>query len=157
LHQAATALLAGGAQKDVFYNSAAYLAPDKLVIIERISNPTAGMPGRLTLVVADFANATNLVGHPKLGEGTLDPEKPSPPGYVALGITPATTTVVFDSNEIPEFLNSPPGGAPTPDKLEGLAVINRTTVAIADDNDFGILNVNDRSRIWVLRLKAPMF
>ena len=128
MHQAATALLAGGAQKDVFYNSAAYLAPDKLVIIERISNPTAGMPGRLTLVVADFANATNLVGHPKLGEGTLDPEKPSPPG-----------------------------GAPTHDKLEGLAVINRTTVAIADDNDFGILNVNDRSRIWVLRLKAPMF
>jgi alkaline phosphatase len=157
LHQAAAALLAGGAQKDVFYNSAAYLAPDKLVIIERMSNPTAGLPGHLTLVVADFTNATNLVGHPELGEGTLDPEKPSPPGYVALGITPATTTVVFDSNDVPAFLQSPPGGAVTPDKLEGLAVINRTTVAIAADNDFGILDVADHSRIWVLRTKAPMY
>ena len=157
LHQAATALLAGGAQKNVFYNSAAYLAPNQLLILERISNPTAGMPGRMTLVVADFTGATNLVGHPELGESTLDPEKPSPPGYVALGITPATTTVVFDSNDVPTFLQSPPGGAVVPDKLEGLAVINKTTVAISDDNDFGILNVADRSRIWVLRTKAPMY
>ena len=125
-------------------------------MLERISNPTAGMPGRLTLVVADFSAATNLVGHPELGEGTLDPETPSPPGYQTLGITPATTTVVFDSNDVPAFL-SPPGGVPSPDKLEGLAVINRTTVAIANDNDFGILNPNDRSRICMLRTKAPMY
>jgi len=144
-------------RKDIFYNSAVAVAPNKLVLLERVSNPTSGMPGHLTLVVADFTSATNLVGHPELGEGTLDPETASPPGYQTLGITPATTTVVFDSDDVPSFLKMPPAGAVTPDKLEGLAVINQTTVAIVDDNDFGIVNANDRTRIWVLRTKAPMY
>ena len=157
LHQAAASLLAGTKQKDVFYNSAAYVAPNKLVILERVSNPTAGMPGRLTLVVADFTNATNLVGHPELGESTLDPETPSPPGYQTLGITPATTTVVFDSDDVPSLLKTPPAGVITPDKLEGLAIINKTTFAIVNDDDFGILDVNDRTHVWVLRTKAPMY
>ncbi|HEY1587333.1 MAG TPA: esterase-like activity of phytase family protein, partial [Polyangia bacterium] len=158
LHQAVASLLAAASQKDVFYNSATYLAPNKLLLLERVSNPTAGMPGRLTLVVADFTSATNLVGHPELGESTLDPETVGPPaGYVTLGITPATTSLVFDSNDVPAFLQMPPGGAVTPDKLEGVAVINRTIVAISDDNDFGITNVNDQSRIWILRTKAPIF
>ena len=157
MHQLAASLLGGAKQKDVFYNSAAWVAPNKLLLLERVSNPTAGMPGRLTLVVADLSSATNLVGHPELGESTLDPEKPSPPGYQTLGITPAATTIVFDSNDVPAFLAMPPAGAVTPDKLEGVAVINRTTVAISDDNDFGITNASDRTRIWVLRTKAPMY
>jgi hypothetical protein len=35
-------------------------------------------------------------------------------------------------------------------------VINRTTVAIANDNDFGIDDANDLSRLWIIRLKAPL-
>ncbi|HEY2744834.1 MAG TPA: esterase-like activity of phytase family protein, partial [Polyangia bacterium] len=160
LHQTAAALFpaGGAAQKNVYYNSATYIAANKLLLLERISNPTDGMPGHLTLVVADFGAATNLVGHPELGESTLDPETVGPPaGYTTLGITPAATTVVFDSNDVPAFLQSPPSGAVTPDKLEGVAIINKTTIGIADDNDFGIFNVADRSRIWILRTKAPMF
>ena len=158
LHQTAAALLAGADQKNIYYNSATWLSASKLLLLERVSNPTEGMPGHLTLVVADFTSATNLVGHPELGESTLDPETVGPPaGYVTLAITPATTSVVFDSNDVPTFLQMPPGGAVTPDKLEGVAVINKTTVAISDDNDFGITNANDKSRIWILRTKAPLF
>ena len=157
LHQAAASLLAGTKQKNVDFNAAAWIVADRLLLIERVSNPTAGMPGRLELVVADFSGATNLVGHPELGEGTLDPEKPSPAGYQTLGITPAATSVVFDSNDVQDFLQMPPGGAVVPEKLEGLAIINRTTVAISNDNDFGIVNPADQTRIFVLRTKAPMF
>jgi hypothetical protein len=157
LHQAAASLLAGTKQKAVYYNSATLLPSGKLLLLERVSNPTVGMPGRLTLVVADFSAATNLVGHPELGEATLDPETPSPAGWQTLNLTPASTTVVFDSDEVPSFLKNPAGGAPTPDKLEGVAVINKTTVVISNDNDFGIANVNDPSRLWILRTKAPLY
>jgi len=160
LHQTAASLVSGGKQKSVFYNSATWIGENKLLLLERLSNPTTGMPGRLELMVADFAAATNLVGHPELGEGTLDPEKPAkagtPAGYQTLGITPAVVNVAFDSNDVPMFLG-PTDGSVVPDKLEGLAIINRTTVAITDDNDFGIVNANDRTRIWVLRTKAPLY
>jgi hypothetical protein len=113
--------------------------------------------GRLKLFVTDLSAATNLVGQPAKGEASLDPESlEAGKGYAALGIVPASTSVVFDSNDTPTFITSPPNGAIVPDKLEGLAVLNATTVAIANDNDFGIVNVADRSRIWILRLKAPL-
>jgi alkaline phosphatase len=144
------AAFGGATQSKVFYNSAAWLATDKLLLLER-------GPGHLHLVVADLTGATNLVGQPAKGEGNLDPESlAAGKGYAALGITPAATTLVFNSDDTPTFITNPPGGAIAPDKLEGLAVINKTTVAISNDNDFGIVNANDRSRIWILRLKAHL-
>jgi alkaline phosphatase len=140
----------GTKQPKVYYNAAAWLAAGKLLLMERGA-------GRLKLFVTDLSSATNLVGQPAKGEASLDPESlEAGKGYAALGIVPASTSVVFDSNDTPTFITSPPNGAIVPDKLEGLAVLNATTVAIANDNDFGIVNVADRSRIWILRLKAPL-
>jgi alkaline phosphatase len=136
-------------QPKVYYNSATWLGDTKLLLLERGDQ-------RLKLFVADFAQATNLVGQPALGESSLTPEVPKPAGYQTLGITPAATTEVFDSDDVPGFIKQPPGGAVIPDKLEGVAVINPTTVAITNDNDFAVTNANDRTRIWILRLKAPL-
>jgi alkaline phosphatase len=149
LHQAGS-LFSATKQSKVFYNSGAWLANDKLLLLERAA-------GHLHLVVADFSGATNLVGHPELGEGDLSPESTAADaGYAKLGIVPAATTDVFTSDDVPAFITSPPDGGVVPDKLEGLAIINKTTVAIANDNDFGISNANDPTRIWILRLKAPL-
>ena len=81
-------------------------------------------------------------------------------GYAAMGIVPASWTEVFDSNDLAAgslFATDATSGKPSPDKIEGLAVINKTTVAIANDNDFGIgTNPNEQSRIWILRLKSAL-
>jgi hypothetical protein len=157
VHQTATSLPGGTKQKNVYFNAATFIAANKLLLLERVSNPTAGMPGRLKLMVADFSAATNFVGHPEFHGDTLEPEAIGPPpGYQTLQIVPATVTEVFDSTDVPAFL-APTDGSVVPDKLEGVAIINRTTVAIANDNDFGIVNSADRTRIWILRMKAPMF
>ncbi len=135
-------------QASVFYNSASWLSESKLLLIERAT-------GRMTLVVVDLSSATNIVGQSY--ESTLDPESlASSKGFQKLGITPAATSLVFDSDDTPALIAQPPGGAVAPSKLEGVAVINRTTVAVANDNDFGIDNANDASRIFILRLKAPL-
>jgi hypothetical protein len=63
---------------------------------------------------------------------------------------------VFDSDDTPDFLLQPPDGAVAPDKIEGLAVVNATTLALVNDNDFGIVNADDHTRIWIVRLKAPL-
>ncbi|WP_394825817.1 esterase-like activity of phytase family protein [Pendulispora albinea] len=146
LHQPLASFPGTSKQPNVFFNAGAWISATKLLLLERGT-------GLLKLVVADFSAATNLVGNPSKGENDLTPEKD---GVAALGIAAAATIEVFTSADVPSFITAPPAGAPAPDKLEGLAILNRTTVAIANDNDFGIVNANDRSRIWILRLKAPL-
>ena len=146
LHRDLTAFPGTAKQTKIFYNSATWLSPDHLLLLERGD-------GKLKLVVVDLTSASNILG--VTGENTLGPEAKSP-GYQALGMVPAPTTEVFDSDDTPTFIKSPPDGAVVPDKLEGLAIINRTTVAITNDNDFAVTNAADRTRIWILRLKAPL-
>jgi Esterase-like activity of phytase len=134
----------------IYFNSATLLVTDRLLLLERA-------PGTMKLLVADLTEATNLVDKPQQSEMDLAAEDTAAGrGYAALGIRPAALTEVFTSDDTPALIKSPPAGAVAPDKIEGLAVINRATVAIANDNDFGIANPNDRSRIWVVRLKAPL-
>lgn len=140
----------GNKQTKIYFNAAAWLGTDRVLLLERGD-------GLMRLLAADFSSATNLVGHPELGEDDLAPEAVStPPGYEKLGIVPATMTEVFTSADTPEILVTPPVGAVVPGKLEGLAILDATTVAITNDNDFGITNAADTSRIWVLRLKAAL-
>ena len=74
-------------------------------------------------------------------------------GLATTSVVAATTAEVFDSDDVTGWLKVT--GAP--DNLEGLAVINRSTVAIVNDDDFGISHADDATRIWILRLKAPLF
>ncbi len=160
LHQAvATAFPAQKTkQNKVFFNSATWLANDKLLVLERASGNKAPETGRLYLVVVDVSAATNMLAAPVPAyESTLSPESlASGKGYAALGITPAATSYVFDSDTTPGFITTPTNGLVSPDKLEGLAIINSSTVAIANDNDFGITNASDPSRLWILKLAQPL-
>ena len=78
------------------------------------------------------------------------------------GIVPVTKTMVTDLvNDI---------SSPYPhDKAEGIFVINSTTIAVSNDDDFGVngvgtyaakilpsLNIVDRNRIYFIKLKQPL-
>jgi 3-phytase len=82
--------------------------------------------GGAKLVLVDIASATNI--HGTAVADTLTPEAVTT-DLAALGITPATSTVVFTNEQTPEI---------TDFKLEGLAILNPNEVAISNDNDFGI-------------------
>ena len=43
-------------------------------------------------------------------------------------------------------------------KIEGVAILGPTEIALSNDNDFGIGdNVNgEPSRVWIVRLKEPL-
>jgi hypothetical protein len=65
-----------------------------------------------------------------------------------LGITAATSAVVYENAETPEL---------TDFKLEGLSILNANDVAISNDNDFGIGDVpGAQSRLWVIRLRDQL-
>ncbi len=149
-----TAVSYGAAAKDqakVYFNSATWLRKDHLLMLERVS-------GRMRLVDVDLAAATNLTG---AAATTLDPEDvsgASGKGYAAMGITPGKRTVVFDTADLATgSLYATTSGGVDPDKIEGLAIVDANTIAIANDDDFGIgTNPGEVSRVWVLRLPAPL-
>lgn len=131
-------------QKDILFSAAKWLTQDKLVLLERAS-------GKVKLFLVDLKSATNLSG--AAPENTLDPEDTQTPGkgYMALGLTPATSTEIFSSDDTKEILQGD-GTTPGTDKIEGLAILDKATIALANDNDFGITNPLDRSRVWIVRL-----
>lgn len=81
----------------------------------------------------------------------------------ANGITPVTKTLVADlMTDIPSLYPH--------DKAEGIAIINSTTIAIANDDDFGVVGVGtymskilpstgavDRNTIYFVKLKQPLW
>jgi Esterase-like activity of phytase len=135
LHNPFSAYPGATKQTQIFFNSATWIGGTRMLLLERA-------PGKLKLLAVDFAAATNI-----LASADLTPESSG-----ASGIQAATVTEVFDSDELPAIFQ-----APAPSKLEGLAIVNRTTVAITNDNDFGIVDAGDHTRIWIIRLKAPLY
>jgi alkaline phosphatase len=68
----------------------------------------------------------------------------------ALNIEPAETSVVFNSVDVFFQLDT--------DKLEGLAVLTPSVVALSNDNDFalGENTTNYPSRVWYIQLGAEL-
>ena len=94
------------------------------------------------LIKVDISSATDIHGTP-LAAG-LTPEDVNT-DFAALGVTLATSTVVFSNEQTPAI---------TVFKLEGLAILNANQVAISNDNDFGIGDFPGAiSRMWVIRLE----
>ncbi len=134
---------AGNRPQDLKVSASAWVSENKLLLLER--SDEIGIGGAKLLLV-DLANATDVSGLPEaqtlaLEDATLN--------LASLGITPATSTVVYTNGETPEL---------TDFKLEGLSILNRNQVAITNDNDFGIGdNVTGiPSRMWVLRLRDQL-
>lgn len=119
-------------------NDAEWLAPDQLLVLEQ---------GRTEahLIVADFSAATNLQGRPD--ENSLE--------FEAAGANPDALPVQTAHTEVwastAEFqLNN--------HKLEGLAVLSATEIALANDNDFGLGDneTGEPSSVWILQLPRPL-
>jgi alkaline phosphatase len=128
---AASAFPAGTAQRDVSISAAAWLGPDRLLLLERAS-------GETKLVAVDLSASADI--HGAAFENTLTPETGD---LAALGVTPASGTPVFSSRELPALDG---------EKLEGLAILGRATVALSHDNDYGMDDARDATRIWIVRL-----
>ena len=109
----------------------------------------------------DISDATDAVGG-KLYNGKTIEELKTAAELQANGITPVTKTLVVDlANDLTTIYPH--------DKAEGIAVINATTIAISNDDDFGITgtgtysakilpstNAIDRNRIYFIKLSKPL-
>lgn len=127
---------AGMDQDDVRISEAAWLSDTRLLIVEPA-------PGRLRLVIVDFARATNILGRAEADTLTIDASGAS---LSTWGITPAATTVVFDNGDLPLIRE---------DKLEGLAIVSDREVVLASDNDFGMGDNRTGARAQLWRLRWP--
>ncbi len=127
------------AQVDLKVSDMDWVAPDKLLILERAT-------GEVKLLLVDLSTASEVS---ELSLAALEgfagqPASPLPPG-----VTAAASQEVFSMlKELPQIGT---------EKLEGLSILNRNDVAIANDNDFGVGDgVGLASKMWIIRLKDQL-
>ncbi len=123
-------------QKDLKFSDAVAFEQDKLLFLERANK-------KFKLVVADLSAASNVLDNPHATTLIMEKEAES---LDKLGIKAATMREVFDSRDVFFQIDT--------DKLEGLALLNSSVVAISNDNDFGVGENTTAypSKVWVLRL-----
>ena len=153
----------------------AALTPTKFLVLERDGNfPGPGGSGAIKKVYSvDIEGATDI-SDPNDGVGGLlingltleEVTKSAADPYATLlanGITAGTKTLIVD------LLQALPGYAH--DKAEGLAVLDNFTIAVSNDDDFGVgddgvgnfitktlplLGVADYNGVYIIRLSAPL-
>ncbi len=126
-------------QSKLSWSDADWVAPDKLLVIERGH-------GLTKLLLVNFSGATDVLHH--RDEGNLQFEDVRT-DLAAIGVRPATATEVFSTRDVPGIKS---------DKIEGVAVLSPTEVALSNDNDFGIgeNNAGEPSMVWLVRLTTPL-
>jgi hypothetical protein len=117
----------------------------------------------------DLANATDISdpansANGKLFGGLTVEQLKTATNLAANGIQPVTKTLVADlMTDIPALYPH--------DKAEGIAIINSTTIAISNDDDFGVVGAGgvyaqkllpatgavDRNTIYFVKLKQPLW
>jgi hypothetical protein len=138
---------ADGDQSEMKVSGLAWYGPDQLLVDERTDAVTK-------LYVARLSGATNVLG------GPFDDPTHSPPletaTLSAVSVTPLAKALLVDlTASVPD----------APKKVEGIAVRDQHTIAVANDNDFGMTDGSEafgpdgrlrdsgvRSRLLVLRL-----
>jgi len=133
---------AGNRPQDLKVSAAAWVSKNKLLLLER--SDEIGIGGA-KLILVNLENATDVKAMPVAATLTLENVNTN---LAALGITVATSKVVYENGETPEI---------TDFKLEGLAILNQNTVAITNDNDFSLgLPAPVSSKLWVIRLSESL-
>ena len=135
------------APEEMKLSALAPAGPNTLVVLERTDRVAK-------LYLADLAGATNILGSRWDEPGTS-------PSLEAIGdpaddrITVLPKSLVVDLSTISEM----------PDKIEGVAIVDRSTVAVANDNDFDIGNFDAsgknvgqglQSKILLVTLPRPL-
>lgn len=126
-------------QEKISWSDADWIAPDQLLVIERGKKS-------MKLRMIDFSEASNVLGRPD--ESTLGFEDAA--GDLAkLGVKAAQAREILSTREVSGI---------TSDKIEGLAILSPTEIALSDDNDFGIgeNKTGEPSMIWLVRLATPL-
>ena len=141
----ATDFPAGNAPRDLKISGAAWVSPDRLLIIE--GTDKAGAGGH-KVVLLDLTGATDVLNRADTST-PLVYEKVTT-DFGALGITLGSTSTVADLiNDLPQILER---------KLEGLTILNANEITISSDNDFGIGDVlGAMTKVYTIRLSAPLF
>jgi hypothetical protein len=129
--------------------SALAMLPDAtMLVLERTSSAA-------WLYRVDLAKATNVLGS-KWDDASTSPSLEATAELSAAGVVPLLKTLAVDLSKLPDM----------PEKIEGVAVIDARTIAIANDNDFDIGDFdaagNNRgtgvkNRIGIIRLASPLF
>jgi alkaline phosphatase len=133
---------AGNRPQDLKVSAAAWVSKNKLLLLER--SDEIGIGGA-KLILVNLEKATDVKAMPVAATLTLENVNTD---LAALGITVATSKVVYENGETPEI---------TDFKLEGLAILNQNTVAITNDNDFSLgLPAPVSSKLWVIRLSDSL-
>ncbi|WP_259618850.1 esterase-like activity of phytase family protein [Paenibacillus doosanensis] len=129
-------------QKDIVISDLSALSQDTVLVDERDKN--AGDEAQLKRIYkADFSKATNLLG-------TADSEQAealSIEQLKAKGIAPVSKELVVDVAKL---------GYPH-EKLEGLAVVNEHTIAVVNDNDFGVDGYDEQGQLQVNQNPTQMY
>jgi hypothetical protein len=115
------------------------------------------------IFLVDLRNATNILNNPDWH----DPNRPAAQSLEAIvnleaaGIQPLPKEFVITLDS-----TVPINSMPIPQKIEGMTVLDGKTIAIANDNDFGVgsfsggsCQLNDtgvESRLLVIRLDNPL-
>ena len=85
--------------------------------------------------LVDLANATDVSQSDDVGGKTI--EQANEADLKKAGIEPVKKTMVVDLAKL----------GFSPDKFEGLALVDSTTIAVVNDNDFGVSAIDSRGRV----------
>ena len=111
---------AGARRQDLKVSAMNFVNPTTLLIEERTD-----LIAKVYLV--DLTHATNILG--SLWDTTAtSPTLEAYTNTLPTGVVPLSKTLVVNLSEIPGM----------PNKIEGVAIVNSTTLAVANDNDFDI-------------------
>jgi len=134
---------AGNTQRALKISAITWVNENKFLFLERSDELLNGVNiGGAKLILVDISSATDI--HGTAIASTLTPEAVTT-DLAALGITVATSTVVYSNEQTPTI---------TDFKLEGLAILTPRMVAISNDNDFGIGDFPGAiSKMWFIRLE----
>jgi len=122
--------------------------PTSLLILER-----SGEVARLYL--ADLGTATNILGS-QWDDPPTTPTIEAVADPVGSDVRPPAKTLAVDLSTIPGL----------PEKIEGIAILDETTIALANDNDFDLgdfdQNGNNvghglKSQILVVQVPRPLW
>lgn len=120
--------------KDLKFSAATWVAGERILLLERAN-------GGARIFLVDFSQATNLLEHPQGQSPELDKVGVD---YQGLGIRLPERRLILETWKLPAF---------DTDKLEGIALLeDGRTLAITDDNDFGITGKEGPNRLWLVRL-----
>lgn len=110
--------------------------------------------GAAKLYRADLSGATNLLGSSS-DDPAVVPSLESTTDLAAAHVTAMPKSLVLDLSRLPNV----------PDKIEGVAVVDPSTIAVANDNDFDLGEFDFdgrnqprrvRSEVVVIRLDSPL-